>query len=82
MKKSICDICKNDLYVENDSPLGKWVTVYEFKEITVFPFCLWNPITGSRVGREKMEVCSTCISDFKEFVQRKSDCFNSSGGKA
>ena len=81
MKKEICDLCKNDLKIYRQSPdylapIARWWNYYIFKKFELRSMGYFNffpslPSFVSPFTNEKIEICSNCFDDFKEFIERK-----------
>ena len=72
MTKHLCDCCGGELKITKTSEFDiiyRSYDWYEFKRLSFFSFNFWPSFS-----KEKMEICSKCMDDFREFVHRKGLC--------
>lgn len=75
MRKDLCDCCGKELVVHPKAGEGGIISL--FQEISLFRVKAVYKITKFTVQlpfsatHKDMDICSTCMEDFKEFVQRK-----------
>jgi hypothetical protein len=70
-EKIHCDICDTVL-VQERFEYGFRHESWEITEVS-YLFDIRLPPMFNPWRRKKMKVCETCLTDFKEFVQRKSE---------
>lgn len=77
MKKHICDFCGNELVTKNKEENIDSIFSYLSSVVEVFKVRMIYKITRFSIqlpfglSVNDLEVCSKCMTDFKEFVQRK-----------
>lgn len=73
-KKSICDICKEDLYVSKSGYFNNHSFCKIFKSKNPFvikEYLLTNLFNLGNLPPTNIELCSKCFDDYKEFILRK-----------
>lgn len=79
MKKHVCDLCRGELHIKKESYAivpGLGTLVEFFKATPVYKVVKFSVIVPFSGRREELDICSKCMNDFAEFVQKKKSYFD------